>query len=347
MATVSVYKLSLWNISEAFLIMLATALVVLGAFFSTSDMREGSPIAPRQEEVLEMSTTEAGSLVVVMSIVLVVLFFFMKYLIYFIIAGFCLGGASCMAEIGAIFLGYHFPSLRKKACSLSWFGIAMSQAELLAAAPAVAIVCEWLLLRNEPQGWIFQDIIGIFFLLLFQRTLRVPNIRVAALLLTCMFFFDIFWVFISPLFFHKSVMVEVAKGGGSHETVPMLLLFPTIGDPVPGRRMLGFGDIAVPGLFLSYLLRYDKQSKRGNNLLSGYFVPAVVGYAVGLSVTIAALCIMGIGQPALLYLVPGTLGTTLVLSKLRGELGCLWNGVPAHLANQAHAAESLATESLE
>ena len=69
-----------------------------------------------------------------------------------------------------------------------------------------------------------------------------------------MFFFDIFWVFISPLFFTKSVMVEVARGGGTGESVPMLLRVPAIGDPFGRDRMLGFGDIALPGHNLSYRL---------------------------------------------------------------------------------------------
>merc|ERR1712129_579549 len=35
--------------------------------------------------------------------------------------------------------------------------------------------------------------------------------------------------------------------------------------------------------------------------------------------------VMQMGQPALLYLVPGTLGTTLVLACKRREVGALWN----------------------
>lgn len=52
------------------------------------------------------------------------------------------------------------------------------------------------------------------------------------MLLVCTFFFDIFWVFLSPLFFKKSVMIEacdslkaflwqVATGGGTGQAVPL------------------------------------------------------------------------------------------------------------------------------
>merc|ERR1712093_672297 len=76
--TVSIYHENLWNISEVFIIIMATSLIVAGAFFSTADMRKGSPIAQQSDEVVEMSTTEAWSLVFLMSVVLIMLFFFMK-----------------------------------------------------------------------------------------------------------------------------------------------------------------------------------------------------------------------------------------------------------------------------
>jgi len=51
-------------------------------------------------------------------------------------------------------------------------------------------------------------------------------------------------------------------------------------------------------------------------------------YGVALLVTFGALYIMGSGQPALLYIVPLTLGTTVVVGGLRKELRQLWLGEP-------------------
>merc|ERR1712066_1055247 len=106
----------------------------------------------------------------------------------------------------------------------------------------------------------------------------------------------------------------------------MLLRVPAIADVFGRDRMLGFGDIVLPGLLVSYLRRYDILGRR--QFSRGYFAPSVVGYFIGLCITMVALKIMGIGQPALLYLVPGTLGTTLVLAVYRGELTHLWEGTP-------------------
>ena len=61
----------------------------------------------------------------------------------------------------------------------------------------------------------------------------------------------------------KSVMVEVATGGNTGEQLPMVLKVPHLsGNPdlkacgVP-YSMLGFGDILVPGLLLSYCHSFD------------------------------------------------------------------------------------------
>merc|ERR1712194_499718 len=42
------------DLSEALVVLLATSLVVAGAFFATADLRSGSPLAPKRDEVLEV-----------------------------------------------------------------------------------------------------------------------------------------------------------------------------------------------------------------------------------------------------------------------------------------------------
>lgn len=304
----------------------ATALVAAGAFFATADLRPGSPLAPEKEEVLELSSALALGFVVLGSAMLMVLFFFMKYAIYFIMFSFVIGGISALAQVVSAAVGHVFPPLRQKIlCTFEEVGN-ISLADLLAAIPAVAIALGWVRYRHSSYGWIFQDIIGAGFLCMLQRTIRLPNLRVAAVLLSMMFWFDIFWVFVSPLLFRKSVMIEVARGAGTGESVPMLMRVPALSDPLGGERMLGFGDIALPGLLVSYLLRHDQLSKRTCG--GGYFLPGLLGYLAGLTTALVVLAITNAGQPALLYLVPGTLGGTLLLAWSRGDLRSLWEGPP-------------------
>ena len=59
------------------------------------------------------------------------------------------------------------------------------------------------------------------------KVLRLPSLRICTILLSALFFYDIFFVFITPLFMSgKSVMVEVATGHSSDEQLPMVLRVP-------------------------------------------------------------------------------------------------------------------------
>ena len=55
-----------------------------------------------------------------------------------------------------------------------------------------------------------------------------------------------------------------------------------------------------------------------------YFTAAMVGYSLGMGVTLAMLLVFKRGQPALLYLVPGVLVSLVVTAAARGELKSLW-----------------------
>ncbi|XP_031474619.1 signal peptide peptidase-like 2 isoform X1 [Nymphaea colorata] len=149
--------------------------------------------------------------------------------------------------------------------------------------------------------------------------------QVAAALLCCAFVYDIFWVFISPLLFHQSVMIAVARGDKSGgESIPMVLRIPRFFDPWGGYNLVGFGDVLFPGLLVSFAFRFDRMKKKG--ILNGYFLYLIIGYGVGLFLTYLGLYLMdGHGQPALLYLVPCTLGVSVVLGLVRKELKDLWS----------------------
>lgn len=169
---------------------------------------------------------------------------------------------------------------------------------------------------------------------------------------------QVFWVFLQPALTGggSSVMVEVASGAGSQEFLPMLLRVPRLAGPPILRgaySMLGFGDVILPGLLVVLARRLDLAAAAaaaaaggaaggagrvraprkcgggggcGARRGPGYFVPAVLGYAAGLLLTYVALTLSWFGdegQPALLYLVPSTLGTVLAVAAGRGELRAL------------------------
>lgn len=216
-----------------------------------------------------------------------------------------------------------FKDWRQKTVEIPLFG------EVLTLSVGILPLCMvfailWVVYRHSSFAWIGQDILGICLMITVLQMARLPNIRVASALLCAAFVYDIFWVFISPLIFHESVMIAVASGDGSGEAIPMLLRIPRFFDPWGGYDMIGFGDIIFPGLLVAFSYRFDRAGKKG--ILNGYFLWLTVGYTVGLFLTYLALFLMnGHGQPALLYLVPCTLGLIVVLGWIRGELPHLWN----------------------
>lgn len=262
---------------------------------------------------------------------------------------------------------------------------------LVSSLTALAISISWFIYRKEPWMWLVQDGLSMAVCILFVRTIRLPSLKLATFFLCLMFLYDICMVFISPLVFHKSVMLEVATAGastrsiGEHgqcvrtrgENMPMLMAVPrmfpytSVYDGVfsppppllpplaaeealgvgswlwrlsgaPGDYgMIGLGDIVLPALAIAYGRRVDLAS--APNAWFGYYTFAVVGYAVGLLVTLAANAygwtFNGVqGQPALLYLVPSVIGFQLLRAVIACELQATWEGrqlpqLPANLSS--------------
>ena len=104
--------------------------------------------------------------------------------------------------------------------------------------------------------------------------------------------------------------------------MPMVLLFPRLFDLRGGASLLGLGDMALPGLFIAYTLRFDYISGT-----TAHFRTALAGYALGLLLTDVALVVTHVGQPALLYIVPCCVGGVWLQARRLGTLQALWNGL--------------------
>ena len=205
------------------------------------------------------------------------------------------------------------------------------------------LVCIWLMFQSEEWAWVLQDIMGVAFLVNVMRLVHLPNLKIATLLLTCAMSYDIFWVYIQPhLFGKESVMVNVARGGDQHESLPMLFMFPRIGGSQGEYSMLGYGDVILPGLLIVHNAlfenRFYSSSSKSSSPTGGkvvkkvrykYFVCSIFAYSVGMILTFIALYLkvggQG-GQPALTYLVPTTVLTTVCVAWMNGELREMWDG---------------------
>ncbi len=346
---------------------------------------------------------------------------------------YCISAGSAVANVAAR------PLLRRallphrlaqaRLLDLPRWDVSITVLDFLSTALGLGMGVWWLLVRDTAgYAWVLQNLLGVALCVLFLTLVRFPNIKVATVLLVLAFVYDVFFVFLSPIFFHESVMIkvcrcgwvgvygplctciyaidtsglpsiahnptiyiqpnghrsthtrhtgtsltmhtythnpptppkQVATGGEpqadetycekypgdklcqTREDLPMLLVLPRLGDYMGGFTMLGLGDIILPGLLVAFAARYDRAT--GVPLTRGFFRAMVLGYAAGLMMANMAVYLMQMGQPALLYLVPCTLGVFALMAHRRGLLLEMWKG-PAVLAppRRHHSSSSSAT----
>jgi len=109
--------------------------------------------------------------------------------------------------------------------------------------------------------------------------------------------------------------------------VPIKLLWPksVTFSGSRGYTMLGLGDVVIPGMFIGLALRYDYDRKGGKS--KAYFYGTLVGYILGLVVTMGVMHVFGKAQPALLYLSPGCILSFVITGVGRGEVVKAWKWV--------------------
>ncbi|KAK1372763.1 Signal peptide peptidase [Heracleum sosnowskyi] len=177
--------------------------------------------------------------------------------------------------------------------------VEFTRSQIIAAIPGT-FFCAWYV---SQKHWLANNFLGLAFCIQGIEMLSLGSFKTGAILLGGLFFYDIFWVFFTP------VMVSVAKSFDA----PIKLLFPTADSARP-FSMLGLGDIVIPGIFVALALRFDVSRAKE----SQYFKSAFLGYTVGLVLTIIVMNWFQAAQPALLYIVPCVVGFL--------AFHCIWNG---------------------
>uniref|UniRef100_A0A7N0V8R5 Signal peptide peptidase-like 1 n=1 Tax=Kalanchoe fedtschenkoi TaxID=63787 RepID=A0A7N0V8R5_KALFE len=209
--------------------------------------------------------------------------------------------------------------------------------------------------------WILNNVLGISICIAFVSHVRLPNIKICTMLLFCLFLYDIFWVFYSEKIFGANVMVSVATQKASNPVhtvanslrlpglqlitkrleLPVKIVFPrnlfdgaVTGGTGSDFMMLGLGDMAIPAMLMALVLCFDYQKSKEMGIPSKevkYIWYALPGYAGGLLIAFAAGILSQSPQPALLYIVPSTIGPIMVTSWIRKELIYLWEGTTYNL----------------
>ncbi|KAG0202661.1 Signal peptide peptidase-like 2B [Mortierella sp. GBA30] len=201
--------------------------------------------------------------------------------------------------------------------------------------------------------WMWSNVLS-FTITLMLKVLKASSMSSPTLLLLTAFVYDVFFVFVTPYLTKtgESIMEAAATGAAMtvKETIPMLFRIPSHHG---GEAMLGFGDVVLPGILVTFLKECDarleedstttvigrleridlpsgmNENQKKKNWWQrrwGYHLTAILGYIVGLETTFVAMMWSGKGQPALLYLVPCTVLPVAVLASRRHELSLLWHG---------------------
>ncbi|XP_055740154.1 signal peptide peptidase-like 2 isoform X2 [Salvelinus fontinalis] len=263
----------------------------------------------KQDETVDVTPIMISVFVVMCCSMLVLLYFFYDHLVYIIIGIFCLASSVGLYSCLWPFVRrLPFGKCRIPENNLPYCHKRPQVRMLLLSAFCIGVSVIWGVFRNEDQwAWVLQDALGIAFCLYLLKTIRLPTFKSG-----------------------ESIMGEVAAGpsdSSTHEKLPMVLKVPRLSSSPLALcdrpfSLLGFGDILVPGLLVAYCHRFDilMQSSRF------YFLACTIGYGIGLLITFVALALMQMGQPALLYLVPCTLLSSLAVALWRKELPLFWTG---------------------
>lgn len=324
-AVLSGYERSAFDWSSVLLIMVSTLIVFISSYWATvRDRNNKRGIATTDPDVPEdgiasIDARTAALFIVIASAALMALYFLIDKLIYVLIGIFAISGTTSLTVVLAHPTRKLFPKLDQQ-LNCPVLGRINLLYSILLVVCTPATIC-WLVYRKAYFAFIMQDILGAAILIMMQRVTRMASIKIASILLVSAFLYDIFWVFLSPFFFKSSVMISVATGGNTGEMVPMLLAFPRFNDIFRGFSLIGLGDLALPGLFITFTFRFDAFSE------TSYSKVAMFGYAVGLILTSVAVSLMQMGQPALLYLVPCTLGLVSLIAWRKRHLASMWKGI--------------------
>lgn len=332
------------GLSVSLLILTATFTVFMGSLLSAGNRL--MPLNPQELEDTEMTLGQALIIPVTSSICLIFLFFFFSYLQYILMGIVVLVGSSALCQLMNLAL--------QNSC------LKVNPKVALAASICTTVIAlvNWITTGNV----IVYNFLGCSLCVVFISTLRFPSLKIAVICLSLLVVYDIFWVFCSEYFFDKNVMVEVATKVADnplHQVgeffewemfkyvsptleLPIKLMFPNL---ATGRMvMLGLGDIALPGALVAYALRCDMElhrEKEGSgdvelaapdsahspsqavNVLFRY---TLGGYFWGLIAAFVGNTLSGHPQPALIYLVPGVIGTLMCKAWHIGKFNEVWQG---------------------
>ncbi|CAM0139739.1 unnamed protein product [Umbelopsis sp. WA50703] len=330
---------------------MAVVPIYVGSFESLKGVKRPQNAAPRKKSTnpLEDSDSESESITeslsandawmfpvfgsaVLFSLYLLFRFLDKEYINYLLSAYFAILGCAAVAKVGLLVSKKTIPTsilkhvekykitISKKGKHVYNASFTFVHAVLLAAS--IFLTLFYVFTKN----WIASNVFGLSFAINAIQLLSLDSFKTGMILLSGLFFYDIFWVF------GTEVMVSVAKNFDA----PIKLVWPRdIIGVLAGTlektefSMLGLGDIVIPGIFVALCLRFDhhqawqrnpKGDFRSTKFARPYFMACSAAYVIGLLTTFVVMHTFQAAQPALLYLSPACILSALITAAVRGEI---------------------------
>jgi minor histocompatibility antigen H13 len=210
------------------------------------------------------------------------------------------------------------------------------------------------------KPWYVSNLLGFAFCYGSTQYMSPTTFWTGTLLLSALFFYDVYFVFFTPMMVTVATRLDIPI----KLLFPRPPSPTEIEKGLPSLSMLGLGDIVIPGMMIALALRFDlylhylrkstmvegKMEKSSYIPVTGgwgerfwvgkyaantdlrakafsktYFWAGLMGYALGMIVTLLVMQIAQHAQPALLYLVPGVLTALWGTAAWKDDLNQMWN----------------------
>ncbi|KAI1320365.1 Signal peptide peptidase-like 2C [Mortierella claussenii] len=242
MAAFLPYLVSAPLLPLAILAVMVLTLSTLAAADTTVQERQEQKLKEEIGGAVALTKYHAIGFVFMASIGLLAMWMWSNVLVYLSLFSFGLGSFTSIQQC--------MPGIMK------WLGRGTGRSWHHASIAGILVV-SWLWNRNSSHAWIFQDILGGFIITLTLKVLKAPSMSSPTLLLLAAFVYDVFFVFVTPYLTTsgQSIMEAAATGAAItvNETIPMLFRIPS----AQGEAILGFGDVVLPGILVTFLKQCD------------------------------------------------------------------------------------------
>ena len=270
------------------------------------------------DSIEQMSMNDAMQFPIVAGCSLCGLYFSMQYfgkeaVNYFLLCYIAVGGTTGVKAMVVSFVGDKFDHIDKKyIIDIVVKKIGLELQGTLFDIYCCIISCVLMVFYAYFKSMVFNNILALIFCIHALQSMFIGNFKNGFMLLTLLFFYDIFFVF------GTDVMLTVAKGIDA----PIKLIFPKdYSEEKPKYSLLGLGDIVIPGIFVSFCLRFDflksinvdklqkllKAEEKGEsgtmNYLyhraidcsKSYFIAVNIGYLIAIICTIIVMLVFDHG----------------------------------------------------